>query len=157
MLEHYRNWYKDRPTLPPMLFLVGEQRRDVIPKRLMDQNLPDDRRIAVKEVEMYETREMETFTDDLREVLHEINSRSTVWLVVFSPAGCESMLKAIGFLDADGNVRPDNKQAEHILVATIGPTTRDCLKGFGFAPHVCAEQPSPDGVLQAIAQYYDRK
>ncbi|PKS07083.1 hypothetical protein jhhlp_005680 [Lomentospora prolificans] len=153
ILDHYREWYKGRSTLPPLLFLVGEQRRDVIPRKLMDENLPSDRRIEVREVEMYETREMESFPVDLRNVLRGLDPESTTWVVVFSPAGCETMLKGIGFLDSDGNAKSNNEPQSSILVATIGPTTRDCLKGFGFSPHACAEQPSPEGILKAIDQY----
>ena len=34
ILEHYGGWYADRTPRPPLLFLVGEQRRDVIPRTL---------------------------------------------------------------------------------------------------------------------------
>lgn len=155
MLDHYREWYKNRPVLPPLLFLVGEVRRDVIPKRLMDEQLPADRRICVTEVEMYETGVMESFPTDFQEVLRESLSAPLIWVVVFSPAGCENMLKGIGFLDGEGRVRSgeDMPEQQRVRVATIGPTTRDCLIELGFTPHVCAEQPSPEGVLNGIVRY----
>lgn len=154
MLEHYKAWYADRETLPPLLFLVGETRRDVIPKTLMDATLPADRRIDVDEVEMYETGVMESFPTDFERTLVASRTTSLLWVVVFSPAGCEAMLKGAGLLDSEGNVRPDGESGgPQVLVATIGPTTRDCLAGFGFTPHVCAEKPSPEGVLGGIALY----
>lgn len=150
IMSHYRGWYKDRVVLPPILFLVGEQRRDIIPNRLMDHTLEPDKRIEVHEVEMYGTREMDTFPRDFQDLLREFAGRPTIWVVVFSPAGCETMLKGIGFLDSEGKVREDYQQGQTIFVATIGPTTRDCLKEFGFTPHACAAQPSPRGILEAI-------
>lgn len=154
MLSHYREWYAGRATLPPLLFPAGETRRDVIPKRLMDPALPDDRRIGVDEVEIYETDVMESFPVDFERVLEESSARKTLWVVVFSPAGCEAMLRGAGLLDSEGRVRPEGKEGgPKILVATIGPTTRDCLAGFGFTPHVCADMPSPEGVLGGIALY----
>ena len=71
MLDHYKVWYNDRDTLPPLLFLTGETRRDVIPKRLMDPDLPAGRRIGVDEVEVYETGVMESFPADLARTLEE--------------------------------------------------------------------------------------
>ena len=55
MLDHYGQWYRDRKVKPPLLFLVGEQRRDIIPKTLMDPALADDRRIQVDELVVYGT------------------------------------------------------------------------------------------------------
>lgn len=154
ILDHYRAWYKDRERLPPLLFLAGETRRDVIPKRLMDEALPDDRRIRVDEVEIYETGIMESFPSDFERALAASRERSMLWVVVFSPAACEAMLRGAGLLDDRGEVRPGGNEAgPRILVATIGPTTRDCLAGLGFTPHVCAEKPSPEGVLSGIALY----
>ncbi|SPO01331.1 related to uroporphyrinogen III synthase [Cephalotrichum gorgonifer] len=157
MLDHYREWYKDRATLPPLLFLVGEQRRDVIPRTLMDEKLPEDRRIRVDEVEVYGTGVMESFPVDLERALEELRTRPVLWVIVFSPTGSEAMLKGTGFLDEAGKVRAGDegrpREGPQILVATIGPTTRDWLNGFGFTPHVCAERPSPEGVLSGIALY----
>lgn len=154
ILDHYKAWYEDRATLPPLLFLAGETRRDVIPKRLMDPALPADRRIRVDEVETYETGIMESFPSDFEAALTRARGRHTLWVVVFSPAGCEAMLRGAGLLGDDGEVRPEGEEGgPRILVATIGPTTRDCLAGFGFTPHVCAEKPSPEGVLGGIALY----
>lgn len=154
MLRHYRAWYKDRATLPPLLFPAGETRRDVIPKRLMDEGLPADRRIGVDEVEIYETGVMESFPADLERALAASRAREMLWIVVFSPAGCEAMLRGAGLLDDRGEAtEAGGEGGPQVLVATIGPTTRDCLAGFGFTPHVCAEKPSPEGVLGGIALY----
>ncbi len=60
ILQHYTEWYRDRPIKPPLLFIVGEQRRDIILNTLMDANLPTESRIQVDEVVVYGTGVMES-------------------------------------------------------------------------------------------------
>ncbi|KAI0389339.1 uroporphyrinogen-III synthase [Xylariaceae sp. FL0594] len=146
ILEHYGQWYRDRPVKPPLLFLVGEQRRDVIPRTLMDDALPTGARIEVTETVVYGTGVMESFPSDLRQALSRTRDSPTRWVVVFSPAGCDSMLATLR--DVADTART-TKAATYI--ATIGPTTRDYLtKTFGVVPDVCASTPSPEGIWQAI-------
>ncbi|KAG5983886.1 hypothetical protein E4U55_006871 [Claviceps digitariae] len=151
ILEHYKEWFSDRPTLPPLLFLVGEQRRDIIPRMLMDTGLPIDRRIQVDEVVVYGTGVMESFSADFEAVLAETTHAPERWVVVFSPTGCDSMLRGLGLLDADSGMMDLTCRDGKTFVATIGPTTRAHLVDrFAFEPDVCAETPSPDGILQGI-------
>ncbi|KAI1411552.1 tetrapyrrole biosynthesis, uroporphyrinogen III synthase [Hypoxylon sp. FL1857] len=155
ILDHYGKWYKDRPTKPPLLFLVGEQRRDIIPKTLMDKNLPDERRIQVTEIVVYGTGVMESFAGDFAEVLQKTADRKSRWVVVFSPTGCDSMLKGLGMLDNEtGKVVKRPQEGPTTYIATIGPTTRNYLKRtFDFEPEVCSEKPSPEGVWQGITDF----
>ncbi|KAI0118097.1 tetrapyrrole biosynthesis, uroporphyrinogen III synthase [Hypoxylon sp. NC0597] len=155
ILDHYGEWYRERPTKPPLLFLVGEQRRDIIPKTLMDKNLPDGRRIQVTETVVYGTGVMESFAGDFAEVLQETADRKSRWVVVFSPTGCDSMLKGLGMLDDEtGKVVKRPQEQPKTYIATIGPTTRNYLKRtFDFEPEVCSEKPSPEGVWQGITEF----
>ncbi|KAG5927092.1 hypothetical protein E4U42_002591 [Claviceps africana] len=156
ILEHYKGWFSDRPTLTPLLFLVGEQRRDVIPRMLMDVGLTTDRRIRVNEVVVYGTGVMESFSADFEAVLKETSHAPERWVVVFSPTGCDSMLQGLGLLnpDADSGMICLSRRDGKTFVATIGPTTRAHLVSrFGFEPDVCAETPSPDGILQGIVGF----
>lgn len=158
MLEHYAGWYSDRPEeKPAMVFPVGEQRRDIIPKTLMDETLPRERRIGVEEIVVYGTGVMESFADDFKRCLQETQERKRVWIVVFSPTGCDAMLRGLGMLDeATGKAKP-NDPSRTRFIATIGPTTRDYLrKTFDLEPDVSAEKPSPEGVLEAIKQFESR-
>ncbi|KUI72111.1 Uroporphyrinogen-III synthase [Cytospora mali] len=158
ILEHYGEWYKDRTEeKPALLFLVGEQRRDIIPKTLMDDKLPSDRRIEVEETVVYGTGVMESFEDDFRMCLQETKDREMVWIVVFSPTGCDAMLRGLGMIDgATGKAKPKDATRTR-FIATIGPTTRNYLKRtFDLEPDVCAEKPSPEGVLEAIKQFVSR-
>ncbi|KXJ90689.1 uroporphyrinogen synthase [Microdochium bolleyi] len=159
--EHYTSWYSGRATLPPLLFLVGEQRRDIIPKTLMNPSLPANRRIEVTETVIYGTGVMESFPRDFADVLRESEGIER-WVVVFSPTGCDSMLRGLGLLtnaDAQQETPTTTKHeaAPKTYIATIGPTTRDHLKNnFGYEPDVCAEKPSPEGVLAGITGFDGR-
>ncbi|KAM3426885.1 hypothetical protein NHJ13734_009211 [Beauveria thailandica] len=161
VLAHHGARYRDWPTKPPLLFLVGEQRRDIIPRTLMDPALPADRRIEVTEEVMYGTGVMESFAADFGAELrataagtrHAPEGLPERWVVVFSPTGCDSMLRALGMLDDAGWAVPSRRDGK-TFIATIGPTTRDFLVDtFGVYPDVCAAKPSPEGVLEGIADF----
>ncbi|KAK0648732.1 tetrapyrrole biosynthesis, uroporphyrinogen III synthase [Cercophora newfieldiana] len=147
ILKHYAEWYKDRPMMPPLLFLVGEQRRDVIPRVLGAASFPVD------EVVVYRTGVMQSFRKDFDQWLEETADRPERWAVVFSPTGCEAMLSALGVLDGQ-KLRDSERKT---FIATIGTTTRDHLiREFAFHPEVCAAQPSPEGVWHGITQFTKR-
>ncbi|KAI1498423.1 tetrapyrrole biosynthesis, uroporphyrinogen III synthase [Biscogniauxia marginata] len=154
ILDHYGDWYQDRQTKPPLLFLVGEQRRDIIPKTLMDANLPADRRIEVTELVVYGTGVMESFARDFKKVLQSTADRQTRWVVVFSPTGCDSMLRGLDMLDEQTGKVKSPREKRTTYIATIGPTTRNYLKRtFDYEPDVCAAKPSPEGVWEGIANF----
>lgn len=182
MLEHYNGLYADpstnptsasSATKPSLLFLVGEQRRDIIPKTLMDPSRPDSQRINVDEVVVYETGEMDSFERDFRDVVSrekEVEGQQSrggkgpLWVVVFSPTGCEGMLRVLGmgpFKDqnhdqSQGQGQGVDERQRDVFIATIGPTTRDYLREmFGFEADVCAERPSPEGIAEGIRRFMD--
>ena len=156
ILDHYVDWHRDSNERPPLLFVVGEQRRDIIPETLMNPKLGMDRRIQVDEVTVYETGVMESFEQDFAALLRKTGNRSSRWVVVFSPTGCEAMLRSLNMLNpSTGKVRADvSRSTRNTYIATIGPTTRDHLrKQFDFDPDVCAETPSPEGVGAGIRKF----
>jgi uroporphyrinogen-III synthase len=163
ILKHYHSlWHgatNQKGHQPPLLFLVGEQRRDIIPKTLQSEDLDEGHRIGVDELVVYETGEMHSFRADFTaqwKSNHEQGSKEQ-WVVVFSPTGCRAMLESLGLLDPKtGKAFPTSpdSQRKGILVATIGPTTRDYLqREFDFTADTCAESPSPEGVGKAIQEY----
>ncbi|MCJ1480850.1 hypothetical protein MMC06_001005 [Schaereria dolodes] len=102
ILEHYNNLWHQRHShgaaeKPPLLFLVGEQRRDIIPKVLASNSFASTQRIAVSELIVYETSVMESFAADFTAVLARTKNAPVRWVVVFSPTGCQSMLKVLGW------------------------------------------------------------
>lgn len=156
ILDHYVDWHRDSNERPPLLFVVGEQRRDIIPETLMNPKLGMDRRIQVDEVTVYETGVMESFEQDFTALLRKTGNRSSRWVVVFSPTGCEAMLRSLNMLNpSTGKVRADvSRSTRNTYIATIGPTTRDHLrKQFDFDPDVCAETPSPEGLEAGIRKF----
>jgi uroporphyrinogen-III synthase len=158
ILKDYNSLWKEVASpKPPLLFLVGEQRRDIIPKTLQSDALHQSQRIGVEELVVYETGEMQSFRADFTTQWSENVQRgcSTQWVVVFSPTGCKAMLESLNLLDSEtGMVKTAklDKCQNRILIATIGPTTRDYLRReFDFEPDVCAQVPSPEGVGDSIA------
>ncbi|KPI34635.1 uncharacterized protein AB675_11612 [Cyphellophora attinorum] len=166
----------DRLRKKPLLFLVGEVRRDVIPKTLMDAEL-GDKAIQVDEWEVYSTVVREAFENEFRGLVSEIPywqqqtegkeaaASNIAVVVVFSPQGCEAMLRVLGFLDEDGRAKEhlrrdrwsDSQAAggpTEFVIATIGPTTRDYLiDKFDFEPDVCASKPTPAGVADGVKAF----
>ncbi|KAK0714311.1 tetrapyrrole biosynthesis, uroporphyrinogen III synthase [Apiosordaria backusii] len=148
ILDHYRAWYKERESVPALLFLVGDKRRDIIPKVLTGAGW------QVDEVVIYGTGEMKSFRDDFSQRLKVTADRPRRWVVVFSPSGCDSMLSALDLLDESSGKAKPKESSRSTYIATIGPTTRDHLiHNFGYEPEVSAEQPSPEGVWDAITGY----
>lgn len=159
ILEHYHSWYPNRDPKPGLFFPVGEQRRDIIPKTLMDEKLSSSRRIHVHEEIVYGTGVMESFPEDFGSVLEETKQAEERWVVVFSPTGCDHMLKGLGLLDVStGRAIPGAKRDGRTFIVTIGPTTQAYLREtFGFEPDVCAEKPSPEGILQGIEDFKSKR
>lgn len=151
ILDHYGNWYRDRPAKPPLLFLVGEQRRDIIPATLMSDDLPGEQRIRVDEVVVYSTGVMSSFADDFGRRLAATEDRRCRWVAVFSPTGCDSMLAGLDMLDRGTGKAKVRREGGRTSIATIGPTTRSfLLKAFGLEPDVCSEQPTPEALRAGI-------
>lgn len=165
ILEHQRGLEDEVKILEgrrlPLLFLVGEQRRDVIPNMLQSEELSATERIPVTEVVVYETGEMAEFEEIFSGLLAEAKKARVKeqWVVVFSPQGCEAMLSALNWLDEkSGKYSAGRREIVtgpmKTRIATIGPTTRDFLQTqFGFEPDVCAEKPSPEGVAEGILKF----
>ncbi|PLN77316.1 tetrapyrrole biosynthesis, uroporphyrinogen III synthase [Aspergillus taichungensis] len=177
ILEHYNGLYRNNhqgnhqegknTDKPPLLFLVGEQRRDIIPKTLTGGDTPAETRIGVEEMVVYETGVMGSFEDDftravaggeewlsLRKAsgLDNADEREkSVWVVVFSPTGCDAMIRV---LDLGTTGESGRRRKEGFFIATIGPTTRDHLwNKYGVEADVCAERPSEEGVYEGIERF----
>lgn len=152
-----------------LLFLVGETRRDVIPRML--GGVEGERRVGVEEVEVYRTEVEVGFEGVMGEVVSE-GERAGVQVgvvVVFSPQGCEALLRSLGWLGVDGRVERGKVEGRWMeegwqgggtrwVVVTIGPTTRDYLREtFGFEVDICARKPSPEGVGEGVRAFLKEK
>ncbi|KAF5849468.1 hypothetical protein GGP41_006375 [Bipolaris sorokiniana] len=158
ILQHYNAMYPDTPN-PPVLFMVGDKRRDIIPKTLQSVELEPNARAKVDELVIYETGEMQSFKENFSAIWKDNIDRGfrRQWIVVFSPSGCQAMLESLYLLDAEtGRAKASTGQRD-ILIATIGPTTRDFLiQQFGFIPDVCAEKPTPEGIAEGIKDFLEK-
>ncbi|KAK7565533.1 tetrapyrrole biosynthesis, uroporphyrinogen III synthase [Phyllosticta citricarpa] len=165
ILEHYNGLssaHNGEGQKLPILFLVGEQRRDIIPKTLQSSDLPEHQRSRVDEVVVYETGEMQSFRADFTALVrrHEEAGVRQQWVVVFSPTGCRAMLESLGLVDqATGKLTRSLRDAPtQTWISTIGPTTRDYLvKNFDYEPDVCSKKPSPEGVGSAIEEFMQNR
>ncbi|KAJ5659872.1 hypothetical protein N7507_006323 [Penicillium longicatenatum] len=150
MLKHY-NALHGCPSAssekPGLLFLVGEQRRDIIPKTLMSDSLPVQDRIPVHEIVVYETGEMGSFERDFEGAIKRAETQGDCWVVVFSPSGCEAMLRVLGLGPFKGDGDEEKEGFSWLLL--------DPRREITCGADVCAEKPSPEGVLEGIRKFMD--
>ena len=124
------------PPRPPLLFLVGDKRRDIIPKRLAVEN------ILLEELVVYETAIAPTFDQELDRVLEDETHGDIEWIVFFSPSGAEVALEKLKRL---------NKK---IKIATIGPTTEEYLrKEWNLIPDMVSAKPEPISMVHGILNH----
>ncbi|CAG8633559.1 9763_t:CDS:2 [Paraglomus occultum] len=116
-----------------LLFLVGDKRRDAIPKRMLREG------IGVDELLVYETRPNEQFEALLKDALD--NGRPFDWVVFFSPSGVDITIECL----RKWKVIPNAK------LATIGPTTAHHLQGrVQIRVNAVAEKPDAASLAKAI-------
>ncbi|KAF2457581.1 tetrapyrrole biosynthesis, uroporphyrinogen III synthase [Lineolata rhizophorae] len=151
----------------PLLFLVGKERRDIIPKTLRAEELGEERRIGVDEMVVYEAKESRNYPNEFRrhwETKKAAPGMAVVWVVIFSPKGVKAMLEVLDVLDKEtGKVDQERLKNLHsgwqagdppTRIVAIGPTTRNYLvREFGLEPDVCAERPSPEGVWEGMFKH----
>lgn len=151
LAEYILDHYKSNKRL---LFLVGEIRRDVIPKTLTAGG------IGVKEVVIYETQVVSNFGENLTRVL-ELgdqedewdNKKPSRWIVIFSPSGSDAAMEILG--RKPQSIIPTIPCVKrNTYVATIGPTTASYLRDvLNVQPDVVASTPTPQGLLFGIEQF----
>ena len=151
ILEDYNTSVPDGHRLP-LLFLVGETRRDIIPKTLTSAS--ENKRIALKELVVYETKVVHSFHDDFQEAMERTalggadgDTPNIRVVVVFSPAGADIAVGVLNGLKTECGT----------VLASIGPTTQEHLESLGRAPDVVAKHPSPEGLWNGISDYMKLK
>jgi uroporphyrinogen-III synthase len=123
------------PPRLPLLFLVGDRRRDIIPKRLAEENIP------LKELVVYETTVASNFEADLDRVLAASDDGEIEWVIFFSPTGAEIALQKL------------DKLLKKVKVGTIGPTTEEYLcKELGVIPDMVSKKPEPTSMVEGILE-----
>jgi uroporphyrinogen-III synthase len=148
-----------------------------------EDEVNEERRIRVDELEVYSTAVMTGFEHEFSQIVRSLEEQRRqdvrfAVVVVFSPQGCEAMLRTLDFLDTATSDAPPRAREEcatsqrrwdaiedgirvkrvSYVIATIGPTTRDYLwDTFGFEADVCAEKPSPLGVEVGVRRFLSLK
>ncbi|KAL6941818.1 hypothetical protein ACO0RG_002956 [Hanseniaspora osmophila] len=126
------NDLKDNNNTSNILFLVGEVRRDIIPKKLSPFT-----NIKLQEVVIYKTECLDDITDRFNE--HYLPSTKNV-VVFFSPQGTEYIIPQLGNLSA----------SETPKIISIGPTTEKYLNSNSIqVDQVCAK-PDARSLLACI-------
>lgn len=149
MLTHYKSSKK-------LLFLVGEIRRDVIPKTMKAGG------IIVEEIVIYDTQVVNSFGEDFARVLQlgdaeeGSSEQATRWVVIFSPTGSDTAMEKLGRgLQCDG-ISGVQCTKRKTYVATIGPTTASHLRDvLGVEPDVVADTPSPQGLWSGLERFLE--
>ncbi|SCU82471.1 LADA_0C05556g1_1 [Lachancea dasiensis] len=113
------------PTMLPVLLLVGETRRDIIPKKLASVKIPS------QEIIMYKT---EVLGDNL--VRFQSHFTSNAWVVFFSSQGTVEII--------------DYLKTQSVHVASIGPTTEVFLASRGIDPQVVSTKPEPLSLISSL-------
>ena len=130
------NGSAELPPRPPLLFLVGDQRRDIIPKRLAAENIP------LEELVVYKTAVASTFDQELDRVLGDETDGDIEWIVFFSPSGAQVALEKM------------KRLKRKIKVATIGPTTEEYLrKEWNLVPDMVSAKPEPMSMVRGILEH----
>lgn len=171
---------KTRQRLP-LLFLVGEIRRDIIPVSLMSEALPTEEQTCVDELVVYETQLMGDFRERLSRTLCEcgveggdgaerrrgnekVEGEEDIQATdAVKPTKGKGPVCVVVFSPAvcgelvevlragQGKGQEGEKK---VFVATIGPTTRDVMvKEHGWVVDVCAEKPTPEGLGEGIERF----
>jgi len=120
----------------PLLFLVGDKRRDIIHRRLAAEN------ILLEELTVYETTVAPTFNGEMDRVLADDVHGEVEWIIFFSPSGAEIALEKL------------KRFPKKVKVGTIGPTTEEYLrKEWDLVPDIVSAKPEPLSMVQGILDH----
>ncbi|SCU83304.1 LAME_0C04676g1_1 [Lachancea meyersii CBS 8951] len=111
--------------VPSILLLVGETRRDIVPKRLTSVG------ITSQEVVTYKTQVQD---DNLARF--KLHFSPQCWVVFFSPQGTEEIIEYL--------------KDQEVNIASIGPTTNDFLCSRNVHSKVVSCKPEPKALVQAL-------
>ena len=124
----------------PLLFLVGDKRRDIIHRRLAAESIP------LEELTVYETAVASTFDEELDRVLGDDTHGQVEWIIFFSPSGAEIALEKL------------KRLPKKVKVGTIGPTTEEYLrKEWNLVPEMVSAKPEPLSMVQGILDHVTSK
>lgn len=116
-----------------ILFLTGETRKDIIPRKLLAAGF------ELIELVAYRTEVISDVVERYSEIYERISkSGNENWLVFFSPQGTEFITEHLRNNNSDFNI------------ASIGPTTEQYLQEKGITPKFVAKKPTADALVEGI-------
>ncbi|KAJ2079805.1 uroporphyrinogen-III synthase [Coemansia sp. RSA 988] len=157
---------------PKLLFFCGDQRRDTLPKGIIDSN-----KAEMVELTTYSTvsRDLQKVKDELLDAINRITlklndvgcasefsdsaqstSIATIWMVLFSPSGARVVVPILDKILKQGVFIQASTQISYKVVfrmAAIGHTTASELVELGIDEQsiVKAKEPNEHGVRNALA------
>lgn len=116
-----------------ILFLTGEIRKDIIPKKLLSSGFD------LIELVAYRTEVMEDVVERYTNIYNSIKDKEhEKWIVFFSPQGTENITQHL--VDNNSNFK----------IASIGPTTETYLLEKGIKPDFVAKKPTAASLIEGI-------
>lgn len=116
-----------------ILFLTGETRKDIIPRKLLIANF------ELKELVAYKTDIMDDVVDRYDALYQSIkDTKNEKWIVFFSPQGTNYITTHLA----------ENKAG--FKIASIGPTTEEYLTEKGLSPDYVAKKPNAQSLFEGI-------
>lgn len=124
------------PEHRKVLFLTGEIRKDIVPRKLLANGF------GLKELVAYRTEDREDIVERYMNINESLFSGPSHdeenWIVFFSPQGTERIVEHI----LEGDIA--------FKIAVIGPTTNEYLLGKGLKPHVVCKKPTAASLVEEI-------
>lgn len=117
-----------------ILFLTGEIRKDIIPRRLISAGFD------LKELVAYRTNVLDDVVERYSSLYKKLctNDDGQNWIVFFSPQGTEYITEHLA------------RQEQQFKIASIGPTTEAYLLEKGIKPDLVAKKPNSVSLVQGI-------
>lgn len=116
-----------------ILFLTGEIRKDIIPRKLLAA------RFDLKELVAYRTEVMDDVVSRYATLYNElVENEKDKWIVFFSPQGTEYITEHL------------KNQCSDFKIASIGPTTESYLLENNITPDFVAKKPNADSLFEGI-------
>lgn len=111
------------------MFLVGEIRKDVIPRKLIPKGYD------LTEVEVYATKAMENIKERFDAKMDQDNEDIVNYVVFFSPQGTDDIIKS---------------DFSNSVVISIGPTTKDYLEKNHINVKGVCQKPNADSLIELL-------
>ncbi|XP_068111832.1 uroporphyrinogen-III synthase isoform X2 [Hyperolius riggenbachi] len=118
----------------PLLFPCGSLKREVLPKKLKEKDVP------LETITVYQTAQHPDIRSSLTRYFAQEDLPASI--VFFSPSGVKFCLGVIRELSAD--------KLHQIKFAAIGPTTAEAMGAEGLCVSCTAQNPTPEDLAEGI-------